>query len=114
IWSEAVNDQYFAKHMKGKWYQNFLKSGQTFAFTDTHDMPHSGNFHDHRKTISYIAKVMDLQISKRQIGQLILNLDYSSFESLLQLGSTSFDAFFWIDDENNILFERNQHQRTLD
>jgi two-component system sensor histidine kinase YesM len=114
IWSEAPNDDYFPDHMKGAWYQDFAKSGQTFAFTNTHMMPHSGMFQIKSKTISYIAKVMDIQVSNRQIGQLILNLDYSSFESLLQFGSTGFDAFLWVNDGNHILFENRKRHDPID
>jgi two-component system sensor histidine kinase YesM len=110
IWSEASNDEYFSRHMKGAWYQDFLKSGQTFSFTNTHMMPHSRLFNIKNKTISYIAKVMDLQVSNRQIGQLILNLDYSSFEALLQFGSADFDAFIWVNDGNHVLFENHKRR----
>jgi two-component system sensor histidine kinase YesM len=55
--------------------------------------------------ISFIVKVKDIKISGNTIGELILNLDYSSFESLLTFGSADFDRFLWFNDADHLFYE---------
>jgi len=111
FWSEGVNDNYFQEHMKQSWYQNYANSGQTIAFTEPHEMYFNGSALEKSRTISFIVKVRDIERSGLVIGELILNLDYSNFESLLAFGSADFDGFLWLNEANQLLFERSlQHQ----
>jgi two-component system sensor histidine kinase YesM len=107
IWSEAQQDDYFYDHMREPWYQHYAASGQTFAFTETHFMFRAGPASIKSKTISYIAKVRDIDNSNRVIGELILNLDYSVFESLLQFSSANYDGYLWLNEANHTLYQKN-------
>ncbi|MCY9670216.1 histidine kinase [Paenibacillus alginolyticus] len=108
FWSEARYDNYIYDRMKEEWYQNFLISGKLSGFTEPHQI--FFNAVTQSNTISYIINVKDIQQSGSSIGQLILNLDYSSFESLLTFGSTDFDGFLWANDSNHIIYEKKQQQ----
>ncbi|GGG03428.1 sensor histidine kinase [Paenibacillus abyssi] len=106
FWSVAKNDSYFQERMKEEWYQNYAKSGQPYAFTEPYTI--FFNALTENKTISFIVKVKDIEQSGQEIGELILNLDYSSFESLLEFGSSDFDDFLWINSGNYLLYEKIQ------
>jgi two-component system sensor histidine kinase YesM len=106
FWSEGAYDNYFHEHMKKAWYQNYADSGQAIAFTEPHEMFFNGSSLTENKTISFIVKVRDIDRSGLVIGQLILNLDYSYFESLLAFGSADFDDFLWMNEGNQLLFEK--------
>ncbi|MFC5449410.1 sensor histidine kinase [Paenibacillus aestuarii] len=108
FYSEARYDNYMNDRMKEAWYQNFVASGQLGGFTEPHQI--FFNAVTQSNTISYIVNVKDVQQSGRTIGQLILNLDYSSFESLLTYGSTDFDGFLWANDSNHIIYEKKLRQ----
>ncbi|MDB4868170.1 MAG: histidine kinase [Cohnella sp.] len=111
FWSEARYDDYFAERMKEKWYQNARESGQTNAFSEPH--PIFFNATKQSMTISYIVKIKDVQVSGKEIGEMILNLDYSSFESLLAFASSDFDGFIWINDRGDTLFEDSKSAENL-
>ncbi|WP_424766931.1 cache domain-containing sensor histidine kinase [Paenibacillus sp. sgz302251] len=106
FWSEARNDQYFSKHLKEPWYQNHARSGQQYAFTEPHDMIISNNTTEKGKTISFIVTVKDIEQPGRTIGELILNLDYESFASLLDFGSEDFEGFIWLNEAGYLLYEK--------
>ncbi|MEV5026532.1 sensor histidine kinase [Paenibacillus sp. LPE1-1-1.1] len=106
FWSEARNDQYFSERLKEDWYQNFVQSGQQHAFTEPHDMILTSNTVEQGKIISFIVTVTDIEQPGRRIGELILNLDYSSFESLLDFGSADFEGVLWMNDAGYLLYEK--------
>ncbi|MDQ8739380.1 histidine kinase [Paenibacillus sp. LHD-38] len=106
FWSEARNDQYFSERLKEDWYQNHVKSGQQHAFTEPHEMILTSNTVEQGKIISFIVTVKDIEQPGRTIGELILNLDYSSFESLLDFGSADFEGFLWMNDAGYLLYEK--------
>jgi two-component system sensor histidine kinase YesM len=108
FWSDARYDNYFQDRMKEEWYQNFLRSGKKHAFTKPHPMFFNATIESN--TISYIVKVKDLDETSREIGELILNLDYNSFESLMTFGSADFDDLIWSDESHNVLYEKNQRK----
>ncbi|WP_199619885.1 sensor histidine kinase [Paenibacillus alkalitolerans] len=106
FWSEARFDDYFKVIMKEPWYTEYAGSGHTYMFTEPHMMIPNGNTSKKSKTISLIVKIRDIQSPGREIGELILNLDYAAFEAFLDLGSADFDGFLWTDDEGRVLYER--------
>lgn len=106
FWSEARNDQYFSERLKEDWYQNFIQSNQQHAFTEPHDMILTSNTVEQGKIISFIVTVTDIEQPGRRIGELILNLDYSSFESLLDFGSADFEGVLWMNDAGYLLYEK--------
>ncbi|RCW42233.1 sensor histidine kinase [Paenibacillus prosopidis] len=106
FWSEARNDQYFSEHLKEDWYQNHVQSRQQHAFTEPHDMIITGNSVNVGKMISFIVTVKDIEQPGRTIGELILNLDYESFEQLLDFGSADFEEFLWRNDAGYLLYEK--------
>ena len=112
FWSEARYDSYFADRMKEPWYQNYAKAGQKNGFTEPHQMFFNASMES--KTISYIVKVKDIERIGSEIGELILNLDYSNFESLLGFGGTDFDGFLWMNGANHLLYEKQPKPNTVD
>ncbi|NIK78032.1 two-component system sensor histidine kinase YesM [Paenibacillus castaneae] len=106
FWSEARNDSYFSEHLKEDWYQNFVRSGQQHAFTEPHDMIMISNSVIEGKSISFIVNVMDIEQPGHTIGELILNLDYDSFKSLLDFGSEDFEGLLWMNDAGYVLYEK--------
>jgi two-component system sensor histidine kinase YesM len=106
FWSEARNDQYFSELLKEEWYLNYAKSGQQHAFTEPHEMILNSNTSEKGKIISFIVTVKDIEQPSQTIGKLILNLDYDSFESMLDFGSAGFDGFLWLNDAGYLLYEK--------
>jgi two-component system sensor histidine kinase YesM len=106
FWSEARNDQYFSELLKEAWYLNHTQSGQQHAFTEPHEMFLTGNTSEKGKIISFIVTVKDIEQPGQTIGKLILNLDYDSFESLLDFGSEGFEGFLWLNDAGYLLYEK--------
>ncbi|HTG70708.1 MAG TPA: histidine kinase, partial [Candidatus Udaeobacter sp.] len=106
FWSEARNDQYFSGLLKENWYQNHIRSGQEHSFTEPHDMILTGNSVMKGKIISFIVTVKDIEQPGRTIGELILNLDYESFESLLDFGSADFEGLLWTNKAGYLLYEK--------
>jgi len=106
FWSEARNDQYFSELLKEDWYQNHIRSGQEHAFTEPHDMILTGNSIMKGKIISFIVTVKDIEQPGHTIGELILNLDYESFESLLDFGSADFEGLLWTNKAGYLLYEK--------
>jgi len=106
FWSEARYDDYLLDRMKEDWYQNFARSGKKHAFTEPHPMFFNATLESNM--ISYIVKVKNLQATNHEIGELILNLDYSSFESSMIFGSADFDDLIWSDESHNVLYAKNQ------
>ncbi|MFC5652319.1 sensor histidine kinase [Paenibacillus solisilvae] len=111
FWSEARYDSYFADRMQEPWYRNYDNSGQSNGFTEPHQM--FFNALTESKTISYIVKVRDIQKIGSEIGELILNLDYSNFETLLGFGGADFDGFLWMNGANHLLYEKKPKPNTL-
>ena len=106
FWSEARNDQYFSELLKEDWYQNYIRSSQEHAFTEPHDMILNSNTVVKGKIISFIVTVKDIEQPGRTIGELILNLDYESFESLLDFGSADFEGLLWTNKAGYLLYEK--------
>ena len=106
FWSEARNDQYFSELLKEDWYQNYIRSSQEHAFTEPHDMILTGNSIMKGKIISFIVTVKDIEQPGHTIGELILNLDYESFESLLDFGSADFEGLLWTNKAGYLLYEK--------
>ncbi len=105
IWSEAQSDKYIATRMQEPWYQNYVSSGQNISFTQMHLLYPTGSSLAEVPTISYITKVRDIN-SGNIIGQLIINLDSSDFQSFLDLGSESFDGYLWVNKGGYLLFNK--------
>lgn len=105
FWSEARNDSYFSEHLQQPWYRNYADSGQQHAFTEPHNMIITGNSNLQGKMISFIVFVKDIEQPGRKIGELILNLDYGNFESLLAFGGADFEDFLWMNDAGDLLYE---------
>lgn len=114
FWSEASHDRYFSDLLKESWYQNFVNSGQQYAFTEPHSMIITANTLKQGKIISFIVSVRDLAQPERIIGKFILNLDYTYFESLLTFGGADFEHFLWMNDAGNLLFEKSHFESVTD
>ncbi|WP_219837569.1 sensor histidine kinase [Paenibacillus sp. R14(2021)] len=112
FWSEARYDSYFADRMEEPWYLNFVSSSQGNGFTEPHQM--FFNALTESKTISYIVKVKDISKIGSEIGVLILNLDYSNFESVLGFGGADFDGLLWLNGSNHLLYGKQPPPETLD
>ncbi|SEO31913.1 sensor histidine kinase [Paenibacillus sp. OV219] len=106
FWSESKYDDYFSQRMKEPWYQNFASAGnQTSGFTEPHQI-FFGPATD-SKTISYIVKVRNIEkISGSVIGELIVNLDYSDFDSQLSFGSADLDGLVWMNNAGHVLYQK--------
>ncbi|MEX1028759.1 MAG: sensor histidine kinase [Paenibacillaceae bacterium] len=105
FWSEGVTDRYSSEHLQQSWYQNYANSNQSIAFTEPHIMYRNGSTLAKFKAISFIVKVRDIS-SGLVIGELIVHLDYNNFESLLAFGAVDFDQFLWMNEGNQLLFEK--------
>jgi two-component system sensor histidine kinase YesM len=106
FWSKSRNDSYFEERLKEDWYQNYKRSGQDHAFSEPHELPVSSNGSIMGKMISFIVSVRDIEQPGRKIGELIVNLDYESFSSLLDFGSRGFEGFAWLREGGGALYEK--------
>jgi two-component system sensor histidine kinase YesM len=104
-WSESKYDDYFQEIMKESWYKKYVSYQGPYTFTEPHTMLLNGGSTLPTKMISFIVKVKDIQSPGLTIGELILNLDYRSFESLLTFVSDDFDRFLWINDADHVFYE---------
>lgn len=105
LWSESPNDGYMTEHLREPWYRNYRDSGLTSAFSEPHLMYSSAPLFKKRELISYIIEMKDIRVPGKVIGELILNMDYSVFASLLQSGGEGFDAMVWTKGSKQILYE---------
>lgn len=105
FWSESKYDDYFQEIMKDSWYKKYTSYPGQYTFTEPHAMLINGSATSPTKMISFIIKVKDIQTPGLTIGELILNLDYHSFESLLTFVSDDFDHFLWINDADHVFYE---------
>jgi two-component system sensor histidine kinase YesM len=108
FWSESKYDDYFQEIMKESWYKKYADYSGPHTFTEPHDMLLNGSATSVTKIISFIVKVKDIQSTGVTIGELILNLDYRSFESLLTFASDNFDRFLWINDADHVFYRHSQ------
>lgn len=106
FWSESVNDLYFSERLKEDWYQNYKRSGQDHAFSEPHDLLVSNNASQTGAMISFIVSVRDIEQPEKKIGELIVNLDYENFKSLLDFGSRDFEGFIWLHEGGAVLYEK--------
>jgi two-component system sensor histidine kinase YesM len=112
FWSESKYDDYFQQILKEPWYQKYASYPGPYTFTEPHSMLVTASAAIPTKMISFIVKVKDIKFPGKTIGELILNLDYSSFESLLAFVSVDFDRFLWINDANHVFYEHTRPSET--
>jgi two-component system, sensor histidine kinase YesM len=105
FWSEARTDGYFQEIMRQTWYTEYAASRHNYMFTKPHLMLPNGNPSVESEAISFIVKVRDIQAPGRFIGELIVNVDYSAFETALNFGSLGFDGFLLVDEMDNVLYK---------
>jgi two-component system sensor histidine kinase YesM len=105
FWSESKYDDYFQNILKEPWYKKYASYQEPYTFTEPHSMLVNGSAAIPSKMISFIVKVKDIKFPGKTIGELILNLDYSSFESLLTFVSVDFNRFLWINDSDQVFYE---------
>ncbi|MCA0757681.1 histidine kinase [Paenibacillus sp. N4] len=110
FWSEARNDRYFSERLKEDWYRNHIRSGQQHSFTEPHEMILNSNTVEKGRIISFIVTVKDIEQPGRTIGELILNLDYESFESLLDFGSDDFEDLLWTNQAGYLLYGKKKQE----
>jgi|HigsolmetaGSP12D_1036236.scaffolds.fasta_scaffold01562_4 two-component system sensor histidine kinase YesM len=106
FWSESRFDSYFQERLKENWYQSYKRSGQENAFSEPHTLLISGNGTQTGTMISFIVSVKDIEQPDRKIGELIVNLDYENFKSLLDFGSRDFEGFVWLHEGGAVLYEK--------
>lgn len=97
FWSSLYVDPYFERLLQEDWYQKAINSNAKSGFTT----PHIILDPDNRKIVSFFIR-FDPQYG----GVLLLNIDYSAFESLFQYLGQSFDQVAWIGPEHTFLYKQ--------
>jgi two-component system sensor histidine kinase YesM len=103
IWSMANDDNYIRSEIKQPWFTDLEKHGLFSGFT----MPHVVELRGSKASvISYVTHFNSSKTPQKVIGTLIININQSYFDEVLDIGSQEYDAFVWLLNDERPIYEK--------
>ncbi len=94
------------------WYQSFVKSKKSFAFTGVHFSYNTSNGRT-QKVISYIEKIYDKNQSDKFLGNLIINIKYDVLIMPFGSSNASIANFFILREDGEFIYESDISNKIL-
>lgn len=98
---------YFTGKLAEKWYKKYESAEEQFYFSEPFTISNITRGKLWEQVISHIVQFRDINEPDRIIGRLFLNIYVDHFERQIRLNSADYDAFFWVNREGTIIYQRN-------
>ncbi|HEX7714407.1 MAG TPA: histidine kinase [Bacillota bacterium] len=104
---------YFKSKLKESWYQRYLGKKDQFYFSDPYQISNYSRGTAAEPVISYIVQMHDVDQSEKINGRLFLNVFLSHFEKNILTNSKEYDAFYWVNQDGTIIYQRNSTPKDI-
>ncbi len=98
---------YFQSKLSEPWYQNYLQKKEQFYFSTPHLISNVTRGTSTERVISFIVQFRNIDQPDQVKGQLLLNIALHHFEKNMVINSVDYDAFYWVNQEGEVIYDRN-------